>query len=127
MRKLNITGSIVCEIKKMDNGGLAKIEIADSLLGILAAPLSREGFLASQMLSSIEVMRKIKTAQKDVKAFVLLEEAEYQNLVNAINGFRFPFADPAIYDWINGIINLPVVEVETVKAKCAKETHATAS
>lgn len=115
MKKLNISETIKAEVTTDNNGALLTIDVGDLLIRVLRAPRAQNGADYESMALAIDVIRKINDGLKNKKQTVLLENSEHAVLTDALKSFRYAFNEPALFDWIKKVAELPDVEVKAKK------------
>lgn len=80
------------------------VDDADKLLlGVLNKPL-HGGYAEQEKATAI--IRKIQTAKKEGQESVIIENEEWNYLVEALRAFPFRVYDPAFFEWLTKIITL---------------------
>lgn len=91
------------------------------LLTVLRAPTNPAGSDFESMSTAVLLIKKVKDALEENSENILLDSSEHDSLAAALRAFKFRIIDPAIYDWVKEIINLPDVKIEIAKERIEKE------
>lgn len=71
-----------------------------------------EGMTYGDMTKSLPIMDKLKAAKKKKSKFVLLEDTEYNSLMEKFRTFRFAFFDSAFVRFVKEMDELPDAAVK---------------
>lgn len=108
MRKLPITGKIkLSTISQSERDQ----DVYETIISALSTPEPNQGINYSEMLSRCEIIKKVQEANKKLEGFCLLEESEYGVFNSCLKSLRFVVCDPAIFDWIKSVTELPDIKV----------------
>lgn len=111
MKKLIIAGSFPSEIIKDKDDNFINHNIYDAIFNAICMPVDR-GATYDSMASVIGLIRKIQAAKTAGEESVLLESSEHSILVNALKAVRFAVNDPALFEFVKKVAELPDVNVE---------------
>lgn len=108
MKKLTIGGKFTLLTKKINNEAV----ISEVLMTVLSTPKNGMGSDTKEMGEIIDLIRKLDKGITEEQDTILIENGEHAALCGCLKAFKFAVNDPALYDWIKSIENLPDVDIK---------------
>ena len=100
------------ELLEIEDEKFGEFSYKKHILSMLESPKSKTGGTNYQ-----EMVKIIPTIQKvnDADGFLLLEDAEWEDLKERAETFGFTINHPVIYDMVDAIVNAETVKIAEVK------------
>lgn len=91
-----------------ENGASASIDYREQILAVLKAPENPNGTDYDEMRKVLPIIEKVESAGD----YVLLEDAEHDEVTRRFKKAKFGSNHPAIFDMIDEIVSAPPYLVE---------------
>lgn len=120
MKTLKISGTIDLKLLKNASGQARKLDVYNDLVNIIALPSNPgRGIDYLESTKRSKILSKFIDAHESKKEFVTFENADFDLICECIKNYTYSFSDPAISEWLDGIINTPEDNVSAKKLRAA--------